>query len=147
VATLSLGQAAKIAGVGKTTLTRAIKGGRLSAERLPDGSYRIDPAELARAYELSLETPATGSATSDVVHRATPARDRDETPVTPNATARLAALEAEIAGLREMLRRADRQADDLRGERDQWRDQAQTAQRMLSDQRGERRSWWKRLAG
>lgn len=51
--TLSLGQAAKLAKRGKTTLARAIKAGRLVADRRADGSYRIDPAELARAYELS----------------------------------------------------------------------------------------------
>ena len=97
--TLTLGQAAKLASVGKTTLTRAIKSGRLSAERREDGSYRIDPAELSRAYEISVETPETVTGTGDVVHRATVGRDTGETAET---LIRLAAAEAEIKGLREM---------------------------------------------
>lgn len=46
----TLGEAAKAAGVSKTTLRRAIQSGRLSAIRRHDGSYEIDPAELHRAF-------------------------------------------------------------------------------------------------
>src|SRR5215208_671205 len=45
---LSLAQAAKAAGKSKQTLVRWIKSGKLSAIRNNDGSYEIDPAELAR---------------------------------------------------------------------------------------------------
>jgi hypothetical protein len=38
---LTLGQAAKIAGVGKTTLTRAIQAGKLSATPHDDGGIRV----------------------------------------------------------------------------------------------------------
>src|SRR5215213_11959580 len=44
---------------GKTTLTHAIKAGRLSASRREDGSYEIDPAELTRVYSIRTETPET----------------------------------------------------------------------------------------
>lgn len=133
--TLTLGQAAKLAGVGKTTLTRAIKSGRLSADRRDDGSYRIDASELARVYAIKPETPATGGETDQVAHHATPERDLD-------VTARLAAAEAEIRGLREMLARAD-------ADRDAWRSAAENASatvKLLTDQ-SSRRSWWKRLVG
>lgn len=133
--TFTLGQAAKLAGVGKTTLTRAIKNGRLSADRRDDGSYRIDASELARVYAVKPETPETGGETDHVVHRATPERD-------PDVTARLAAAEAEIRGLREMLARAD-------ADRDAWRSAAESASatvRQLTDQR-ERPSWWRRFSG
>ncbi len=53
---LTLGQAARLTGTSKTTLTRAIKAGRLSASRREDGGYRIDPAELSRVYEIKPET-------------------------------------------------------------------------------------------
>jgi excisionase family DNA binding protein len=46
----TLGEAAKAAGVSKTTLRRAIQSGRISAIRRDDGSYEIDPAELHRAF-------------------------------------------------------------------------------------------------
>jgi hypothetical protein len=103
---LTLGQAARTAGVGKTTLARAIKAGRLSATRREDGGYLIDPAELCRVYP-----PGATPETVDVVHRTTPEHD-------PEVQARLAALEAELRGLRELLAevRASREV-----ERDQHR--------------------------
>ena len=60
----------------------------------------------------------------------------------PAATA---ALEAQLEGLREILRRADAVADELRQERDRWRSMAEHQQRLIEDQRP--RSWWKRLTG
>ena len=69
---LSLGQAARLVRTSKTTLTRAIKAGRLSATRRDDGGYQIDPADLARVYELATATPVTVPATGDVVHHAAP---------------------------------------------------------------------------
>jgi hypothetical protein len=61
MALVSLGQAAKLAGLGKTTLARAIKSGRLSATRRDDGGYQIDVAELERVYPLRAPTDATGA--------------------------------------------------------------------------------------
>lgn len=142
MATLSLGQAAKLAGIGKTTLTRAIKAGRISAQRLDDGSYRIDPSELARVYPVTLAPPETVLATGDVVRHETPERDTQDTPET---LAKLAALDAQIEGLKEIVRRLDDQARDLREDRDQWRGQAEAATRLLTDQR--QRPWWRRFVG
>jgi excisionase family DNA binding protein len=109
--TLTLGQAAKLTGLGKTTLTRAIRAGRLSATRNDTGGYTIDAAELARVYPFP--APASGhpegpDATGVVAHHAT-----------ANAT-----LEGEVAHLREMLAMMREQAADLREDRDRWRDQA-----------------------
>lgn len=97
---LSLGEAAKLAGVGKTTLARAIAKGTLSATRKPDGSYQVDVAELERVYPLKGATPATPEA----VHHATPPRD-------PETEARLAALEVELRGLRALLDEVSRSRD------------------------------------
>jgi excisionase family DNA binding protein len=132
---LTLGQAAKLAGVGKSTLSRAIKSGRLSASRQTDGSYRIDPAELERVYELKgPETDETGGATGGMVRDATPSK---ETPATPD-------VDAQVALLREMLARADQRADELKADRDAWRSQAEKAQMLLTDQR---KGFWKRVVG
>ena len=46
----TLRQAAELTGKSKSTLTRAIKSGRLSASWSEEGTYAIDPAELARVY-------------------------------------------------------------------------------------------------
>lgn len=143
---LTLGQAAKLAGVGKTTVTRAIRSGRLSAERRDDGSYRIDPAELSRVYDVRVETPATVEATGDVAHRATAPRDTDATDETP---ARLAALGATVAGLQELVRRLDEQLAETRRERDAWREQTEVTQRLLADRSAPAAStsssWWRRM--
>lgn len=55
---LTLRQAAELTGKSKSTLTRAIKAGRLSASRDAEGMYIIDPAELARAYPFVETTDA-----------------------------------------------------------------------------------------
>ena len=47
---LSLGQAAKETGLDKSTISRAIKSGKLSATRQENGGYAIDPAELFRVF-------------------------------------------------------------------------------------------------
>jgi multidrug efflux pump subunit AcrA (membrane-fusion protein) len=43
MAALSLGHAARLTGLGKITITRAIKSSWHSASRKQDGSYEIDP--------------------------------------------------------------------------------------------------------
>jgi hypothetical protein len=46
----TLGTAQKATDVSKSTLSRAIKSGRISATKNDDGSYEIDPAERRRVY-------------------------------------------------------------------------------------------------
>lgn len=125
---LTLGQAARLTGTSKTTLTRAIKAGRLSATRRDDGSYSIDEAELSRVYTVKVETPVTGAA----VHQATPERDPGDT----------LALRAEIEGLKAQLALMREHADELRHQRDGWQNQAEASQRLLVDQRPARRGWF-----
>jgi len=122
---LTLGQAARVAGVGKTTLARAIKSGRMSASRTDEGSYRIEPAELHRVYPIPA-VAQDGDATGEMVHHATPATVTD---------AMVALLRGQLADLRQ-----DR--DDLRQDRDSWKRQAEKWQqqaeavgRLLTDQR------------
>src|SRR5947199_5147481 len=47
---LSQGQAARAAGVSRTTIWRAMKDGRLSYDKGPDGSFHIDLSELVRVF-------------------------------------------------------------------------------------------------
>jgi len=141
---LTLGQAAKLAGVGKTTLTRAIKAGRLSATRRDDGGYSIDPSELSRVYNV---TPETVSPIGDAVHRATPAPP----PGDPELETRLALAEAELRALKDMLA-------EVRQSRDDWKAQAErlalsppptslAPPTATAPSPEPRRSWWRRLAG
>lgn len=99
---LSLSQAAKLTSKSKSTINRAIKTGKLSATRHEDGTYSIDPAELARAFDLE---PLEG------------AKRRDADPDGTRLLERIAALEAMLSREREIL-------DDLKEDRDRWRQQA-----------------------
>ena len=108
--TLSLSAAARQVGKSKTTLTRAIKSGRISAERHEDGTYTIDPAELARVYGLRPDTrPKHGAL-----------RDPLDTPLSVERDA----LAVRVEMLEAMLRREQEAVADLREDRDRWRTQA-----------------------
>lgn len=120
MAGMTLSQAAKASGKSKSTLSRAIKTGRLSATRLEDGNFSIDPAELFRAY------PATPSNPYD--ERPT---ERNATPVAAEMQSRISMLELLLEKEREAVTRereiAAREreiATDLQEDRDRWRQQA-----------------------
>jgi len=110
---------ARLTGLGKTTIARSIKAGRLSASRKDDGSYEIDPAELARVYPFTVPNE-TVAATGDVVRHATPSGTGTETDATADATVRyrLAQADEKLAELKGAL-------EDMRRDRDAWREQAQ----------------------
>jgi excisionase family DNA binding protein len=50
--------AARAAGVTKSTIYRAIRGGRLAACKLRGGNYAIYPAELRRAFPSAAQASA-----------------------------------------------------------------------------------------
>jgi len=98
------GQAAKATGKSIPTITRAIKKGTISAERVPSGGYLIDPAELHRVFPSV--TPH---------HDANPDISGNETPQETDVTPR---LELEVSMLREMLAREQETVADLRARLD-----------------------------
>ena len=53
----SVSRAARETGLSKSTISRAIKSGRISATRQHDGSYHIEPAELFRVYPHGVAQP------------------------------------------------------------------------------------------
>ena len=137
MAGLTLSQAAKASGKSKSTLSRAIKMGRLSATRLDDGNFSIDPAELFRAY------PATPSNPYD--ERPI---ERSATPIPAEFQSRISMLELLLEKEREAVAREREISADLKEDRDRWRQQAA---RLLADLRPElaepaplakRRAWW-----
>lgn len=103
----TLGTAAKQAGVAKSTLSRAIERGEISAIREGNG-YRIDPAELDRWMGNRSAQP---SKTISTGHSATPS---------PND------LQQQIDSLKEVISAERRRADAAESDRDEWRKQAQT---------------------
>lgn len=110
----TLGQAAKKANVAKSTLSRAIDKGELSAAERVGNGYRIDPAELDRWMgnrpAQQVETPAPQP-------YATPASDL---------------LQQQVDSLKELVAAERRRADSAEADRDEWRKQAQTL--ALTDQ-------------
>ena len=137
----SLTQAAKAARVSKATIHRAVKSGKVSAARQEDGSYRIDPAELARAYSLDLNAlTSQASETPETLHETVSGRLTEtprNAPETPSETVRLAVMEADLRALKAMV-------EELRTSRDQWQQQAERATLALA---APARAWWRRLAG
>lgn len=124
----TLGQAAKAAGISKSTLSKAVHNGRVSARKTETGSFEIDPAELFRVY------PANAG-----VFVANSSPERDRTPRDPPSEhPDSAALNAEIEGLKAQLRMMQGFVDDLKEDRDNWREQAKATQRLLEDQRPRR---------
>src|ERR671933_213994 len=91
----TLREAARATGLSKATIHRAVKSGRISAQRLEDGSFRLDPAELHRVFPPVSAGEAARDEPQDGTVR------RSETP--SETAAKLVQLETENAGLREMI--------------------------------------------
>ena len=119
----TLGQAAKAVGKSKSTLSRAVKKGKLSAEHDAHGQFAIDPAELHRVYPAPEQ--GNGRTTNETQHYATPSNNGVQ-------RSEIAILEKENALLREMLNREKDISCGLERDRDHWRQQA-TA--LLTDKR------------
>lgn len=138
----SLNGAAEATGKGKSTLHRAIKSGKLSATRQPDGTYSIDASELFRVFPRNSAVGRIGTVT-----------EQPETPAETLATevavlrARLEAAEKLDAARLETIEEQRRTIEDQRKRLDH-------AQLLLTDQRAKpaqaqdatRRSWLQRLA-
>lgn len=98
----SISRAAKETGLSKSTISRAVKGGKISAARQDDGSYLIEPAELFRVYPRRVAQP-----TNDATHDA-PRNPHEEAPATPSHAeeilrVRLEMTEAMLAQERETV--------------------------------------------
>ena len=100
----TLGQAAVAFKKSKSTISKAIKNGLISAERQSNGSFKIEPSEL---------------------HRVFPANNINEQPQTLDKTQKdtLETL-VKMAQLEAKLEASEKRVDDLEKDRDVWRQQA-----------------------
>lgn len=116
---ITLREASEKVGVTRQTLMKAIKTGRISAEKSSKGEWRIEPVELFRVW-----SPVNGV----------------QQPLQLDLTASdTPSLQAENGLLREQIA-------ELREERNAWREQAQRL--ALTDQRTTPpRGFWSRLFG
>src|SRR3954463_1292321 len=113
----TLGMAGRATGLCKSTLYRALKGGRLSASRSEGGDYEIDPSELHRVFPLA-GAESTHSGNGAVKRGATP-------PEQGEIALENARLEAEVAASSLVTALLRQQLDETRQDRDHWRGQAQ----------------------
>jgi excisionase family DNA binding protein len=120
---ISLGEAARRTGLSKATVQRAIKSGKLSAASVnSDGSYNIDPAELARVYELKPRD-----------RFADPSMKQLETPTESGG------LQVEVAVLRERLSAIGREREEAERRYQLAADQIEDLRRRLDGEAEERR--------
>ena len=144
----TLGQAAKACDVSKSTLSRWIQKGRISAERQEDGSFLIDASELNRIKELQQQAVAGNGS-------GTPPMQQSETPY------EVKVLQLKVDMMREQMdtlrqereqdrRQHERILEDLRQDRDAWRTQAERQTLLLTHIQKEpapKATFWQRVLG
>jgi len=108
----TLGQAAKVCGKSKPTILNAINRGRLSATRDDKGQWQIDPAELSRVYPYSLKSNEP---------------EQSEGSILSEKEAEIRELRIRLQALEEIRAVIEREAEELRADRDAWRHQATAA--------------------
>lgn len=100
---LTLRQAADLCGKSRSTIHRALKNGKLSGTRDDDGSWSIDPSELARVFPWD----TTGQAQRDTSeHPETPPKDKN--------SEEAAVLRVKVEMLEQQLEREQGTVEDLR---------------------------------
>ena len=104
---LTLGQAEREVGVTKSTISRAIKDGRLSATRNELGHYQIDPAELFRVYPPSMQQAERNTTQQ-------PLRNTDEHNMLPWLRDRLEQTEQKLQLTEHELAEKSRALEELR---------------------------------
>ena len=114
----TLGEAAKVTGKSKATISKAIKRGSISAAKNDKGAFEIDPAELHRVYPINVDN------------------EQNETPkltqISSENEGLIRELQARLEAAQERLSDKEAVITDLREDRDKWRQQATT---LLTDQR------------
>ena len=106
--------AAVSTGVHRTTLLRAIKAGKISAERDEQGAWVIQPAELHRVFPALPQVPAA----AEPVHAHHPEME-------------IALLRTMLEEMRTTITDLRRREDDLKADRDHWREAHSATQRLL----------------
>ena len=111
---LSLAEAAQQTALNRSTILRAIKSGKISGTRDPNGAWVVEPAELFRVF-----APAEAAA------QGVP----DHAQADPELRIRLQVAEERLGELKQMIAdmgvRHERETTDLRAQRDSWQQQAE----------------------
>lgn len=125
---LTLNKAAKMCGRAKSTILESIRSGRLSASKTAKGHYSIDPSELSRVFPFEITEQVKQETERTVEPRTNTLENLRYT----------SGLEREIDLLREMLEKAETNADH-------WRQMSERQQSLIEDKRP--KGFLKRLLG
>ena len=138
---ISLSDAAKLVGMSKNGIVKAIKNGKISGQKNVHGQWEVDPAELTRVYK-PVETAELVSANKNA-----PVSDSE-----PNENM---ALKREVELQREQINLLRDQLADAKGREDKilkMMEEQIGTMRLISDQREvkpqiEQKGFFKRLFG
>jgi hypothetical protein len=117
-AVFTLGEAAKAVHRSKSTLSKAIKSGRLSYMSREGGEYQIAASELYRVF------PTNSNSNSEI-----------ERSATLEETGRTAVLQAQLEGMQGELEQVKGERDDLRRRLDAEAEERRKLTALLTDQR------------
>lgn len=115
----TLNKAAKLSGRAKSTISNAIKEGRLSASKNDNGGYEIDGAELARVFPFPVGDQSIVPAQNTQVQHEN------------------SGLDVEVKLLREQLADRDGTITDLRQRLDTEGEERRALTAMLTSQKGQ----------
>lgn len=101
----TLGEASKVTGVQKSTLSKALKSGKISYFEKTSAGYKIDPSELFRVYPRQPQSTDADTVVSERLE-------------TPENNPDFIRLQVEVEQLRERL-------SETQAQRDEWMKQAQ----------------------
>lgn len=111
-------EAGELVGRSKSAILKAIREGRISAQKTASGEWKIEPVELFRVYPAGTQSPATST---------------PQVSSAPHPSAH--ELQAEVEHLRELLRRSDQRAEEWKAKAEQEAEERRALTRMLTDQR------------
>jgi hypothetical protein len=125
----TLGQAAKACGKSKSTLSKAVKAGKISVSKNDDGSFHIEPVELFRVFP-AVSQPGEG--------------EHNEHQSTPKETVKNTEKDMELIELRIKLEAAHDRIRILEQDKEDWKQQATS---LLTVQQSNSGGLFRRLFG
>ena len=121
----TLGEASKVTGISKSTLSKSLKSGKISYVEKTKSGYKIEASELFRVYPKQPQETVI-----------------DDQLATLKATHENSMLQARIDAQEKIMRHMEQEIDDLRGQRDKWEAQATAQTRLLENQERQKTNWW-----
>ena len=149
----TVGQAARETGKSKSTISRNISIGKISAVKAGNGSYEIDAAELFRVFpRVEYAERKEQSNNVGVGRSATPIELIELKAEVKVLGEQLEREKETVCDLRRQVEREEETVKDLRIDRDQWREEARNNARLLTDQREKeaaavKSGFWRRVFG